>query len=403
MTAFLRFLGLCLLVCAQPVLALVVRAVPDSEIMINSANPSRGYFDLMLQTIVVYNDTEVPVSLDDLQVELLLGDRVMELRQIDLTRAERASAEFAQMAQHGMGVFLNLQLLDRKGLAGILDAGAIVGSTRTLSAHGVLLAPAQYFAVGFAPDRIRINALGHDEAGKPARARAELKGTRHESLSYGFPLKGNWMMQALPMLQGHHRWVPSSEFARDWFKVGAEGAHAIGDALKAENNLGYGERVRAAADGVVVEVIADQVQDRAAMVRHANESIEAAQARISGYNMQRYARDFKRAAAGNLVVIRHDQGGRTEFTSYGHLKAGSVTVAVDDKVRRGQKIGEVGDTGDSSAVHLHFQVNAGPDPFYTQSLPFEFEDMRSLFVGQDPALLVGLRETGQPTGKGARP
>ena len=239
------------------------------------------------------------------------------------------------------------------------------------------------------PDRIRIVATGRGAEDQPVRAFLTLKLVRHVSFDYAFPLTGNWLMRALPMLQGHHRWIPSGEFARDWFKIGAEGVTHIGDALEATNNLGYGETVRAAADGVVVDVISDQVQDRAALMRRPDESLEAARARIGNYNMQRYARDFRSAAAGNLVVLRHQQEGRTEYTSYGHLKAGSVVVEKGEAVKRGQKIAEVGDTGDSSAVHLHFQVNAGPDPFYSASLPFEFGDMRSLFVGQDPGLLVG--------------
>ena len=211
----------------------------------------------------------------------------------------------------------------------------------------------------------------------------------HEGFAYGFPLKGTWIMRALPMMQGHHRWIPSSEFARDWFKVGDDGAGTVGDEAFAENNLGYGQPVMAAADGTVVYVIADQVQDRAALMQQPGESDEAAGARIGQYNMQRYMQDFPSAAAGNLVVLKHQQHGRTEYTAYGHLKSGSVAVKVNDVVRRGQVIAQVGDTGDSSAVHLDFQVNAGPDPFYSRSLPFEFDDMASLFIGQDPGLLVG--------------
>ena len=104
--------------------------------------------------------------------------------------------------------------------------------------------------------------------------------------------------------------------------------------------------------------------------------------------MRRYAADFKRAAAGNIVVIRHESAAAIEYSSYGHLKAGSVLVAVGDAVEQGQQIAAVGDTGDSAAVHLHFQVNAGPDPLVSRSLPFKFTDQRPMVRGLDPGRFV---------------
>lgn len=78
-------------------------------------------------------------------------------------------------------------------------------------------------------------------------------------------------------------------------------------------------------------------------------------------------------ATGNLIVLRHANG---ERTAYGHLKSGSVKVDEGDSVARGQVIAQVGDTGDSPAVHLHFQVMEGSQPM--RSIPFRLEDVRIL-------------------------
>lgn len=56
---------------------------------------------------------------------------------------------------------------------------------------------------------------------------------------------------------------------------------------------------------------------------------------------------------GNYVAIRHFND---FYTYYGHLKSGSIVVAVGDTVTAGQKIGEVGSSGYSSDPHLHFEV-----------------------------------------------
>ncbi len=63
---------------------------------------------------------------------------------------------------------------------------------------------------------------------------------------------------------------------------------------------------------------------------------------------------------GNVVVIEHsnsDTGGNgLMFTRYDHLKKETITVSQGDTVTEGQKIAEVGDAGQSTGPHLHFEV-----------------------------------------------
>jgi murein DD-endopeptidase MepM/ murein hydrolase activator NlpD len=54
---------------------------------------------------------------------------------------------------------------------------------------------------------------------------------------------------------------------------------------------------------------------------------------------------------GKTVIIEHDNGYRT---GYAHLHTYSVKKG--DKVKRGQKFAEVGNTGASTGPHLHFTV-----------------------------------------------
>ncbi len=61
-------------------------------------------------------------------------------------------------------------------------------------------------------------------------------------------------------------------------------------------------------------------------------------------------------AYGNRVVIEHEDG---YYTTYNHLS--SITVSVGDEVTVGDKIGEVGNTGNSFGSHLHFEVTQGGD------------------------------------------
>lgn len=66
---------------------------------------------------------------------------------------------------------------------------------------------------------------------------------------------------------------------------------------------------------------------------------------------------------GNFVIIRHDWGwqGEPVFTLYGHLL--EVFVEEGDRVRAGDLIAGVGNTGASSGPHLHFEIRVGEDDY----------------------------------------
>ena len=66
---------------------------------------------------------------------------------------------------------------------------------------------------------------------------------------------------------------------------------------------------------------------------------------------------------GNGVRIDHGQGWETQYC---HLRQGSVGVKKGQQVAAGQKLGEVGYSGDAAFPHVHLQVTKGGsvvDPF----------------------------------------
>lgn len=66
----------------------------------------------------------------------------------------------------------------------------------------------------------------------------------------------------------------------------------------------------------------------------------------------------------NYVILHHADG---RDTLYWHMMNGSVAVSVGDTVRCGDVLGRVGSSGNSSAPHLHFQVERDgvPEDPYT--------------------------------------
>jgi murein DD-endopeptidase MepM/ murein hydrolase activator NlpD len=80
------------------------------------------------------------------------------------------------------------------------------------------------------------------------------------------------------------------------------------------------------------------------------------------------------SVAGNRVVI--DIGGG-QYAYYAHLQPGSVRVKKGDRVRRGQLLARVGNSGDAREPHLHFQLTDRPDVLASEGLPHLFERYRT--------------------------
>ncbi|WP_094023310.1 M23 family metallopeptidase [Maliponia aquimaris] len=60
---------------------------------------------------------------------------------------------------------------------------------------------------------------------------------------------------------------------------------------------------------------------------------------------------------GRLVKIQHEFGIETR---YAHMS--KIRVNVGDRVSRGQRIGDMGNTGRSTGTHLHYEVRVGGEP-----------------------------------------
>ena len=86
-------------------------------------------------------------------------------------------------------------------------------------------------------------------------------------------------------------------------------------------------------------------------------------------------------APGNHVV--QDIGGG-RWVLYAHLRPRSVAVRVGDTLRPGQQIGGVGNSGSSTAPHLHFQVMDRPSALNAVGLPFVFDRLRVEGTVQGP-------------------
>jgi murein DD-endopeptidase MepM/ murein hydrolase activator NlpD len=145
------------------------------------------------------------------------------------------------------------------------------------------------------------------------------------------------------------QWRKVGTFAIDWLQL-RDGRFFDGDGTRNEQWFGYGQEIVAAAGTVVA--MRDGVPDQTP-----NEPPVGIAT----------PRDF----AGNYLLI---QIARDAWAAYLHLQPGSVAVEVGDRVAVGQHLALLGNTGNSSGAHLHFQLCDGPDVLTSNSLPFVFSD-----------------------------
>jgi len=144
-------------------------------------------------------------------------------------------------------------------------------------------------------------------------------------------------------------------FAIDWVQVGKNGRLYDGPKDELSSYPYYGAKIHSVADGRVVGTRDDQPEQKPGRFP-------------TGLALN----DF----GGNYVVVMTADG---RYAYYAHLQKGSKGVLVEpgDRVRKGQVIGKLGNTGNTDAPHLHFMLIDGKAPLTSHALPFEIDAFRT--------------------------
>jgi hypothetical protein len=138
----------------------------------------------------------------------------------------------------------------------------------------------------------------------------------------------------------------SQRFAIDWMLLNDDNRLFVGDPSDVQSYFSYGANVLAVADAEVVAA-ADGFKDQVPGELPTDITLEE--------------------LLGNHVVLDLGNG---HFAFYAHLKPNSVTVKEGDQVRRGQVLALLGNSGNTSAPHLHFHVMDSPSAVGSKGLPY---------------------------------
>jgi len=151
----------------------------------------------------------------------------------------------------------------------------------------------------------------------------------------------------------NHVWL-AQRYAVDWEQLDAHDRIYSGPREKLESYTIFGKPVLAVADATVVSVI-DGLPEQTPGKYPEGISLDQAD--------------------GNSVILRLDDPrlrGHV-FALYAHLQPGSLRVHSGDHVHPGQVIGLVGNTGNSLAPHLHFQLMSEPSSLAANGLPYAID------------------------------
>jgi murein DD-endopeptidase MepM/ murein hydrolase activator NlpD len=208
---------------------------------------------------------------------------------------------------------------------------------------------------GFVGDSMKVE-VSYTVDGNPRFSRGSTVLSRGRGFVGRLPFNGVWYVASEHGFLDAHKRIRTEAFAYDFLQIGADGRSYQREGSQNADYLAYGKKVLAAKDGTVVKLRSDVAENAPG-----SRNVET--------------------PYGNFVVLDHGDG---LFSQYAHLKAFSVSLKVGARVKAGDPIGEVGNSGDSPEPHLHFQVVNDPDPAQGNGIPAAFENWKSQAYGRRP-------------------
>ena len=196
------------------------------------------------------------------------------------------------------------------------------------------------------------------------------------AISVEFPLRGEWMAPNTPgtKIPSHGSDQLGQRYAIDLLQVDwVRGGVHFYDASKLryflfgvplKKNFCWGQNVFAPCDGKVVEC-KDGLKERNPV--HFVSDIFVVLKNAFFTNIEKYG---LHPFVGNYIIMECENN---IYAFFAHLQKGSVNVSVGENIRKGQLLGKVGHSGNSTGAHLHFQLMDSSNLLEAKGIPFVFE------------------------------
>ncbi|MHA2333385.1 MAG: M23 family metallopeptidase, partial [Candidatus Hodarchaeales archaeon] len=331
--------------------------------------------NFVLKAIRVINTSDKPVQITKYTFDLKIKDKIQQviLYEEDMIRDRITS----------LSKFVDRFLKERKGLGEIFRKGNIQKTIGTkyfwdknqLSTK-LILEPGQ--ETGFLSEHFRLAAsepidelvvtVHYVQHNEERAEQVNIPIIQYENKNkYIFPVKGTWCVIYTwddPIYNHRDAW--SQEFAFDLIQLDSNLQLMDKEKEPNEKSPCYGKEILAIADGDVVGCYNNFPENPASGILMTRDQIKESAEKHG----------FIPVGSGNYVILQHAKG---ESSFYAHLIPGSLTVKKGDRVKQGQVLGKVGNTGNSDGPHLHFQLMDGPSHLTGKGLPCQFTNIKNFF------------------------
>jgi hypothetical protein len=224
------------------------------------------------------------------------------------------------------------------------------------------------FPKGFIGENL-ILEVAYKSGGKSDSKKTSIQLQRTQGFTGRLPFDGTWYVAAEHGYLDPHKRFLAEAYAYDFLQIGPNGKSYARDGRNNADYFAYGKKVFAAKEGTVVSVRGDMAENSP------GETTNTA------------------TPSGNVVIIDH---GNNQFGYYAHLKPFTVAVKPGARVKAGDLLGEVGNSGDSSEPHLHFHVMNNADPAQADGIPVVFESWKGQAYSRLPvARQLGILPRGE--------
>lgn len=310
-------------------------AVQPDAIYVESIAANIVPMERMFCHIILHNNSKNPVQLDWLRFDVVNSAGILFSGQYSgtaLTSLFDSAIERRRIEPTTMGT-LTIQADERKAISDIfLD-----------------------LPKGFIGQTVVVE-VAYKAGGKAGSQKVSTPLKRVDGFSAHLPFEGVWYVAAEHGYLDPHKRFFAEAYAYDFLQIGANGRSYQREGAQNTDYFAFGKKVLAAQSGTIVSVRSDITDNQPGDPN-------------------------RNTPGGNVVVIDHGNG---HFGYYAHLKARSVSVKVGNKVKAGDPLGEVGNSGDSSEPQLHFHMMNAADPAQADGIPVVFENWKAQAYSRFP-------------------
>ena len=195
------------------------------------------------------------------------------------------------------------------------------------------------------------------------------------AISLEFPLRGEWMAPHTPgtKIPSHGSDQLGQRYAFDFLQVNWEkkGVHFYNAnsfryilfGVPLNKNYCWGKNIHAPCDGKIIKC-EDGLKER--KITHLISDLFVVLKNSFFGNLNNL-----HPLLGNYIIMECNNA----FAFFAHLQNGSINVSVGDNIKKGQIIGKVGHSGNSTAAHLHFQLMDNINLLEAKGIPCIFENL----------------------------